>query len=108
MIKWKCELRWGGQPEPVEVVGETECFVTVRQKSFSIGGDDKYKERRIKKDGTIHDTFEDAKTALVNDAKMRVTQAEAEWQRAKDRLQKCNNLKAPNTELTGRVTGPND
>ena len=95
MIKWKCELRWGGIPEPVEVLAETECFVTVRKKLFSIAGDDKYREQRIKKDGTIYDTFDDAKTVLVADAKMRVTQAEAELQRAKDRLQKCNNMQKP-------------
>lgn len=96
MIKWKCELRWGGPPEQVEVLAETECFVTVREKVFNPGGADKFLERRMKKDGTIYDSFEDAKAALVTYAKIRVTHAEAELQRAKDRLQKCNNLKAPN------------
>lgn len=93
MIKWKCDLRWGGIPEPVEVLSETECFVTVLEKG--IGRESGFHERRMKKDGTIYDTFADAKAALVDNAKMRVTQAEAEWQRAKDRLKKCNDLKEP-------------
>lgn len=94
-IKWKCNLRWGDFITPVEVVAETKCFVTVRERGFRLDGRDRYYESKIKKDGTIFDTFEEAKAALVDDAKMRVTHAEARWQQEKDRLKKCNDFKKP-------------
>lgn len=89
-------MRCDAAPEPVEVIAETECFVTIKVRDFYIGNADKWRERRMKKDGSIFDTFEDAKAALVADARRRVTGAEAELQHEKYRLQKCNNLKAPN------------
>ena len=71
-------------------------FVTVRERVFFLDRPDNFRERRMKKDGTIYDTFACAKTAMVEDAKMRVKYAEAEWQRCKDWLKKCNDMKAPN------------
>lgn len=94
-IKWKCDPRFGGIPEPVEVVSETECFVTIKAKKFFISGPDEFFTCRIRKDGTIYDSFEDAKAALIEIEKRRVINAEAEWQQAKDRLKKVNDLKKP-------------
>jgi hypothetical protein len=36
MIKWKLELMFGGEIEPVEVVAETAHFVTVKERIFKI------------------------------------------------------------------------
>ena len=101
--KWKCD-RWHSVPEPVEVIAETAHFVTVRERVFFLDRPDNFRERRMKKDGTIYDTFAGAKTAMVEDAKMRVKYAEAEWQRCKDWLKKCNDMKAPNAEVSGAGT----
>lgn len=90
--KWRvCD--WSDKVEPIEVVAETAHFVTVRSKAW---GDGKEFARREKKDGKIFDTFEEAKEALIEDSRQRVKNAEANWQREKDRLKKRNDTKAPN------------
>lgn len=92
--KWRI-TEWSDMAEPIEVVAETAHFVTVRTKAW---GDGKEFDRREKKDGKIFGTFDEAKAALVEDARMRVNHAEAEWQRAKDKLKKRNDMKAPNVK----------
>lgn len=95
VTKWRiCGL--DTKIEPVEVVAETAHFVTVRSRAW--GGKGKEFDRREKKDGRIFDTFDEAKAAMVEAASVEVKHAEAEWQRLKDRLKKCNDMKAPNVE----------
>lgn len=94
MIKWKCE-RHDDAPKPVEVVSETECFATIKERWRWAVGEDTFTTSRVKKEGVIFDSFEDAKSALIEDAKNRVKYAEAELDRAKSRLKKRNDAKKP-------------
>lgn len=94
VTKWKIEPRYKDEVDAIEVVSETDCFVTLSM----IDWRGKLYERRIRKDGPeqVFDTFEAAKEALVENSRQRVKNAEAGWQREKDRLKKRNDIKAPN------------
>lgn len=94
MLKWKVD-RWGDTPQRVEVLSETACFVTVKEKQFTFSGPDTYCERRYRKDGTLFDSFSQAKDHMIVDAKADVVRAESKWQQAKDKLKKIYDMKEP-------------
>lgn len=91
-IKW--QVGWAGTPVPVEVVSETDCFVTVREVRHTPGGE-RSRDRKIKKAGAIFDTFADAKAALVADAENRLADIEKMLLMANERLTRANNLRSP-------------
>jgi hypothetical protein len=57
--------------EPVEVVKETACFVTVRR----LGYNGQFSDTRLQKDWTFHETFESAKQKLIDRASNSLEQA---------------------------------
>lgn len=103
ITKWKIEPKYKDDIEPIEVVAETACFVTVLR--TDPWGGKKY-ERRMRKDGSekIFDTFKSAKEALIEDARRRVKWAEAELQSCKTRLKKRNDIKTQDRH-SGGISG---
>lgn len=85
-IKWKVE-RWYKEPERLEVINETECFVTAKDTFFT-------QPRRMKKEG-IYETFEAAKQAMIEGARQRIENAKCELKRAEESLSKIESLKEP-------------
>lgn len=92
-IKWK--VGWDQIPAPVEVVSETDHFVTVRESVFRLGAADTKRERRMRKAGAIFNTFAEAKAAIVADAEIGLAEIEKRLLMANDRLARANNLRSP-------------
>jgi hypothetical protein len=93
-IKWKI-ITYSGEIEKIEVVSETACFITVCYKNFY--GPRSY-IRKEKKDGTVFDTFADARDSLVARAVGRVNNSKRELIRAENNLKDCINLTPPKEE----------
>jgi len=94
MRKWRVELMFGGEITPVEVVRETAHFAILGDDSYRAN---EFREYKIKKAGIIFDTFQEAKAALVDDAKERVDIAERRLHQARERLKNCKKITEPTT-----------
>lgn len=97
MIKWKIVPNFRDEIEPVEVIDETACFVTIATKDRN----GMLHTRRMHKDGSekVFDTFDAAKKALIENSEQRVRTAEATWQREKARLKTRNDIPRPSGEV---------
>ena len=85
IMKWHVS-RWNQNIEKVEVLFETKCFATIKDSICS---------GRIKKEGTIFDTFEDAQDFLVARASGKASHYQRELCRAQSELKECKNLTPP-------------
>lgn len=89
-VMYKLPARWSNEVkiEAVEVTAQTKCYVTWVKTDWS----GKKYENREQANGKFFDTFDEAKQSMMDAARAEVSRKEADWQRAKDRLQKINNL----------------
>jgi len=91
---WRVTKWSEGEIAPVQVVSHTAAFAVVRT-TYLNGSTHECREKKERDDSIIFSTFEEAKEYLIERAKRRVLVAEAEWQRAKNHLNKSNDLKKP-------------
>lgn len=84
---------WGKHPiEEIEVVKETECFVTVLHKS---NGNGTPFERRYAKDGKVFKTFDEAKQAIIDNKQRDVENYRRLLESANGALGNAKGLKNP-------------
>lgn len=95
-MKTKWLIAENSEPKELELVSETAHFAKVRVQPWLHHGNDRITTQTIKKDGKLYDTFDDAKTAMVQAAAEHEALAREEWQRSINWLDKCTNLKSPN------------
>jgi hypothetical protein len=92
LFKWHYDSQFSSNfPERVEVVKETECFVTIIKKDRQ----GKDYQRRIDKRGVIFETFDEAKQVAIDRANKRIKCDEEDLKRSKLRLHEVSEWKEP-------------
>jgi hypothetical protein len=92
VFKWHYDARYSSTfPERVEVVKETECFVTIIKKRWT----GKEYQSSIDERGVIFDTFDEAKQVAIEHVTQRIKYTEEELNLLKLRLQEVSEWKEP-------------
>lgn len=88
---WRVEP-WFKEPDPITVVSETAAFATVEEKGWATG---KMVRRRMKKDGTLFDSWADARNAMLIKAERDAAAAQSQLDRARNRVAAVKALTEP-------------
>lgn len=88
MIKWKVNT-YDDMPEKLDVISETACFVTINAGGYT---------RRIRRDG-VYDTFEAAKSAMIEHLKLRIESAEHNLNVLNGRLNRIKTIEVPDDKI---------
>lgn len=88
--KWKAG--YGREPKRVNVVSETAHFVTIE---YNDSWNHVPYQRREKKDGSIYETWEEARTAMADKVRRELKFVEGRIARLRTRLKDIDSLPAP-------------